>query len=702
MAQQQDLSQRDYLLSLGARDRLAERETVSWAIGALMKIRGNIGTELVPLFVFLDAYANKSELPDSVKLLWHLFKKVAQESVYQEDIRSIYDLKEKFTQRNILSEDVDQLIACFRPRLKAKEHSQWASSRSASSDNPLEWVHWDFEIALHSSSLSGARPNRKQLASLSVDLLSRIIVSGTSALKDAFSLARQIGLLGQDRDVPNLLVHRVFVPKRESEAADDQDNYDSDEHNDSFVPIVRLLSELFDALTEKDAAAAKTAADLWRNESGGLFLRLFAFAAWHSDVQTGRSVAQFLEGLSDNAFWQWHSFPEIATLRAMRWDDMSSDLREPLERRLLDGPPERNISEEDGVPERAINLPRDHELARIVDAASDVPLEFRQIVSSRRLTDPEFPKLVPRVEVGLPNTRAWWVGEGSPEKFKDVPTSELLEELANYKSSFGEGDDAEAFAKNIEGKRRILDALEIGTSEEDVAEKGWRLLLSYSNVKDDDPQNDRIIVERIATLAFKLSPTLFGRIADQLSYWIDAADEKTPRFEGSNELWFALLPYAASQAERISESTSKSDIDLTIAALNEPLGHLLSFFMRRCPTIPAAGGRPAMPLTFITELKKLSGRARELVANRLAIQMNYFALADKEWLTELVIDPMKQEGSESDKIWEAFTKYSRVPPPLMWQQLQHYAFRRLSSLRLSPEAKRRLAEMNVVIWIWSK
>jgi hypothetical protein len=38
----------------------------------------------------------------------------------------------------------------------------------------------------------------------------------------------------------------------------------------------------------------------------------------------------------------------------------------------------------------------------------------------------------------------------------------------------------------------------------------------------------------------------------------------------------------------------------------------------------------------------------------------------------------------------------------VWNQLQHYAFRRLSSLRLSPEAKRRLAEMNVVVWIWSK
>jgi hypothetical protein len=338
-----------------------------------------------------------------------------------------------------------------------------------------------------------------------------------------------------------------------------------------------------------------------------------------------------------------------------------------------------------------------------VDTALDVPLEFQKIVSDRRATDSEFPRLVPMVESGLASGRAWWVPEGSPDKFKNVRTSELLLELAKSNRSFGEGDDAEAFAKNNEGKRRILDALEAGPIEKDLAEKGWRLLLSYSHVKDDDFQNDRIIVERIARLALTLTPTLFGRIADQLSYWIDAADEKAPRFEGSNELWFALLPHAASQAEKTSElSTGGGDTDLTTAALNEPLGHLLSFFVRHCPTIPAEGERPPMPLTFITELKKLSGRARELLANRLAIQMNYFALADEDWLTELVIDPMKKDGDESDRIWEAFTKYSRVPPPQVWLQLQHHAFRRLSSLSLSPEAKRRLAEMNVVIWIWSK
>jgi hypothetical protein len=211
-----------------------------------------------------------------------------------------------------------------------------------------------------------------------------------------------------------------------------------------------------------------------------------------------------------------------------------------------------------------------------------------------------------------------------------------------------------------------------------------------------------VVTRKLLLTTYFLAAILRG-FADQLSYWIDAADEKAPRFEGSNELWFALLPHTARQAEKTSDlSSNGSDTDLTSAALNEPLGHLLSFFIRRCPTIPIDGERPLMPLNFIAELKKFSGRARELLANRLAIQMNYFALADREWLTELAINPMTKEGGESDKIWEAFTKYGRVPPPQVWEQLQHYAFRRLSSPSLSPEAKRRLAEMNVVIWIWSK
>jgi hypothetical protein len=280
-----------------------------------------------------------------------------------------------------------------------------------------------------------------------------------------------------------------------------------------------------------------------------------------------------------------------------------------------------------------------------------------------------------------------------------------LEHLANSKKSFSpDGDDAEAFGATIDGKRRLIEALMITPPQDDLAETGWKLLLSYSHTKSDDPDNDRALIEVIARLALELPSSLFGRIAGQLSYWIDASDEKVPRFDGSDELWTALLPYAAAEANSgaVTPTDGEAALDLASAALNEPLGHLLSLFLRRCPSIQRGKELPPLPVGMIAELKKLEGRARELLANRMTILMNYFALADREWLDNLVIGPMLKEGLESDRIWEAFAKYSRVPSGDIWRGLQSSAYKRLSSVKLSPEAKRRLAEINVMIWIWSK
>ena len=75
----------------------------------------------------------------------------------------------------------------------------------------------------------------------------RILDVGTAALKDALTVAQKLDWLSEDRDLPNLFVHRVFVPKAKGTSSthveDDDDSKDADEYNDSFVPIVRLLSE---------------------------------------------------------------------------------------------------------------------------------------------------------------------------------------------------------------------------------------------------------------------------------------------------------------------------------------------------------------------------------------------------------------------------------------------------------------------------
>ena len=136
-----------------------------------------------------------------------------------------------------------------------------------------------------------------------------------------------------------------------------------------------------------------------------------------------------------------------------------------------------------------------------------------------------------------------------------------------------------------------------------------------------------------------------------------------------------------------------------MAALNEPLGHLLSFVLNRCH--PIRDGKGNLPHVLFSKLKQLSGRALELWANRMVVSMNYFLLVDEKWLNEVVLSPMMQAGAASDRLWEAFARYGKVPPSKLWRKLQAALLKHLYSASITPDSKRRLSEMCIIVWIWS-
>jgi len=704
-----NLRQREYLLSLWAQDRLGERKTVEWATTALKQIRGDLGADTVALFEFLDRHAHESKsLLPAIKKLWRLLRIVASDRADREGILVVYDFKRKIDQGNLRLEDIDQFVECVRPRLRATELSSWAKAQEEVSDDPMRWVSWEFENSLHSSYQQGARLSRSQYDKIPTSLLLRQLERGTSALETALSLAEEIGWLGEKRDLPNHLVHRVFMPEPEPRgrsSSDDDEDHDPDSLRDDFAPIVRLLSGTLNTLAQKRNEATNRIIDRWREQPGGLFLRLFAFACWNPNLKSGQDVATFLKDVNNHAFWRWIVFPEIASLRVLRWNDLPHDAKSRLETRLMNGPSNDAFRSDDGVPEKAILFHRDHEIARLVDAGLGVPEEFRRLVNARRGRDSEFPSHIPSIEPGLPGARVLSVPEGRPEKFDAVPDAELLATLieSHERHHFGQGDDAEAFARTLIGKRRILERLSAAILDNETAASVWQLLLSYPHEKTEEATADREVAEQTAHLALSLSQELLSRLADQLCYWLDGTEAKISKFVGADQLWSTLLPHAAARANGAGETGDvEGQADLTMAALNEPLGHLLSFFLRRCPTMPAEGERPPLPSDFTVPLKRLAGRAKELLANRMVIQMSYFARADSVWLDEVVIEPMTLEGRASDRIWEAFAKYGRVPPSEIWRRLQPFVFRRLSSSQLSPEAKRHLGEMSVIIWLWTK
>jgi hypothetical protein len=699
------LPPREHLLSLWVKDRLGEREAVEWAAMALKQTRGSLGKNTVLLFEFLDKHSGDSaELAAPFKKLWRLLRVSAQERGFVDGSHFVYEFKQAINHDTLRVEDIDTFIECIRPRLEATELSSYAKSHQGSTSDPLQWVHWGFDTALGFHYQGLAKLKHAELEKIPETLLSHILERGTSSLECALDFAREIGWIGPGRDLPNHLVHLVFRAEPVVDAPTDatSDNRDPDNLNHNFAPIVRLLSSAFFVLAERNHERARRAAEDWKNLTSGLFTRLFAFASWKPAVIPGQEVAEFLENVDSYAFWRWPVFPEIATLRALRWNDLPVDARSRIELRLLRGPDKSAFRSQEPIPEQTILFHRDHELARLVDAGLAVSAEFRREVNDRRNQDSNFPNHISPVEPGLPAPRVTHLPEGSPEKFDDVPDDELLVSLSETRSGFFQADHAEAFARTFGGKHRILKALAARSRTDKVAERAWRLLLSYPHEMSEDKDANRQLTESIANLAMGLTPDLLERLSGDFCYWLDGVEEKIPGFSGSDRLWAKLLPFAITDAN--ARADADDQVDLTMAALNEPLGHLLSVFLRRCPSMPREENkRPSLPREFTTPLKGLFGRANELLANRMAVQMNYFMLADRRWLDEIVIRPMKEKDKPgSDRIWEAFAKFGPLPRSTVWNELEISIFGRLAAPRQSPEAKRRLAEMSVVVWVTSK
>jgi hypothetical protein len=692
-----ELGRREKMLSLWVQGRLGERDTVGWGISTLKQARGLSRPSTLALFEFLDSSAKNTESAATAKI-WRLFNIAAKEAP---DSRTSYEIKNRFDNAALETADIDAWVSQLTPRLSAEYPRRWSSEQDIDESNPDKWVHWSLttkgEIGHNDLTLS----TKFEALRLSESELVRFIDRGTVALSDTLGLAKEIGIITDSYDLTNSSVHRVFpldFGGSDTPTSDEED--DPDRYDETFAPLVRTLGSVLSALTVKNPDRAAVAIYSWQEKPYELFKRLYAFAGWDQRLVTAPRIADFLHNLSEAQFWRWMNFPEIATVRVTRWPDLTQSDRDKLLNRITAGPSATMFSS-DADPS-IIDYHRVHELARLADNAIRLPADMLASVQSYKEKEASFPTVIPKVELGLPGPTFSYVTEGNASNFDSVPLQDLLKRLNDDLGTerFARGSDAEAFARTWKGKQKILDAIEQTKSlDSSVFQQIFPMLLSYPHDEPDVGIDARRMAERTASMALALPSDVLSKMADRLCYWLDATDEKIVNFDGADSLWRRLLPFAAEIANR-GESEENEDTDLTSAALNEPIGHLLSLFLRRCPSI-----RPneivSGPIEFLAPLKGLTGRAGELVANRICILMSYFYRLDSQWTEQIVLEPMRTDDNSSRRLWEAFSKYARIPQPEVWRQLESQVFKHLTLSLLSPDAKRRLAEMSLQVWVWT-
>jgi hypothetical protein len=666
---------------------LNEREALKWAI-ALNHEQTIEQAALRDLFEF-----SQGNLSAVYKEAWRWIFEFWQRPSY-DDLEDRSFVRSALKVKSTHPELIRVLVSQVKPWIQVEDRSK----RSALYGESLPKTPRNVNHLLSLSVTSGKVPPLEEIGfgELNDDgFLIELANQLNMALLSGLFLAKRIGLITDRADSTNWQVRRVYlVPATQYLEGGDE----PDRHARGFAPISKLLFFLVERLADLDIEAARRIIAGWDLGRWKLHKRLWAASARDPRLMDATKVGEFLIALSDQEFWQAGSFPEIAELRARRWNELDEAVRRSLERRLLRGPPSAMLparfSEEEtaGAIKRYIFA----ELRRI--AASNGPLSneaMEALVSIENLGIP-LPQ-IDEVTGGFnPGIGVEWV-RPTQRGYHKIERSNLLRELDKDLAGDHWSDSRQAASDFIQERPDLMVEL---LETQGLAEGGygnvWNALGYHFRMRGKESgtaDKDIVAAERLCFAISRIAPATLRVSINGLSEWLSnwaAGLRDNPVFF---ETWRALWPTAV----EIVNQTDTSDQSLSDRALTSPAGRLAEAFKNVCP--PNSGQRGALnaePFGGILEkIENSTGDALLQARYVMLPAVSYFLFGAPEWTTRNLIQPLAEAEGADLELWTAFI-YGGMPYRDVVEALAGPIIKAAISPALSEDTRGELA--SVVIW----
>jgi hypothetical protein len=157
-----------------------------------------------------------------------------------------------------------------------------------------------------------------------------------SVLTRGLDTAHRLGWDGKRKLYQLGQLHRVyFVPAAERKAGE----HEPDEFHEGIAPCVKLLHLVVDRLVKRRASVAHEIVARLKLTSSPFHARLWAALARDPWIASASEVSNFLDRLDDHLFWDVQNFPEIAELRAVRFQEFDEATQQAFVTRLRKLPP---------------------------------------------------------------------------------------------------------------------------------------------------------------------------------------------------------------------------------------------------------------------------------------------------------------------------------------------------------------------------
>jgi hypothetical protein len=494
------------------------------------------------------------ELDPLLTKSWQLIIRHIENEQQGRDQNQWFDLLPRLRKDDLSPDVLSQIIHLLTPKLYVEKRYGWYDEADRTIEKPTDLmsVKYGVDDGISEQDFFSSWP---KIASAEAEefLVRGLTTALSTALADAVEVGVEgpIGLSLTDIDVPSVAAH------------------EQNAYREGFLPIVRILAELWSRLILNDRDNAIHIMTEWKRSPFRLLHRLALYGAADPQVAPELAADVLLE-IPQGELFLTNSQVEVHRLIRSRWSEFSQEKRALIERRIVDGPPPNWFKQGIDLAE-----PMDrHRFTLLLDLeGTQLPMgaQAAQLLAEIRGRHPRWRDPEPE-KAGF----TIWHGEsarieGQKDKLEGLPGDQLLRvaKRARDEAGFMEGDTWQSLCQS-QPQQAFL-GIEAASEEDRWLEWAWRpLLWSGNQIADVD------LLNRMAKLLVQWpDDASFAEIANAAASWVDQVSEKL-KYSVLWRLWDFLERRAPRQRET-------ADGDVFTAALNDAAGNLASVLLKRTP-----------------------------------------------------------------------------------------------------------------------
>lgn len=572
-----------------------------------------------------------------------------------------YDLLPVLKRHDSSPETIERLAELLRPKLTV-------SRRFALTDEPDDAIS-----SIHDLMRVEFEPDEDMALDEVLDAWSsdgpadadaRLITSLTYALDHAVADVTDLGLDG-DRGFGLVDIHVASV-------ADHPQN----RYRKGFLPIVRVIAEVWVQLAEKRPELARGFVTQWSESPYRINRRLALFACRHSSTETS-VVNEVLMRLPPAELFLTGAAVEAHRLLVERWNDLDPRTGETIEQRLRDGPPTDWFTMDAEAP-RYVDRSRYDTIGNLRRDGVTLSQETETVFASIAARHPEW-LLRPPAQSGF---HRWFeISSGHSvadlKSFDNVSDDQLVETALKEDASdrWQEGQNWRHLCE--QDPSRALRALRA-----DIAAGRWRVGAWRDFLLAGMKDGSVVEADEIAGLLAEWPSDSFGEISGHAVDWL-GSPQVLEAVSNQWDIW-----------DKVADSLSDEATLLTPpeAVVQESFGHiagkLVDILMQLMPVSEAETVFREKLAPRLKLLIEKPGKSGQCALVRLAVNLPYLFERAPRWSVRTIIPLFEWTESFAPLVWHARVYSRSIGGPKLFVLLKAAFLSLFSRHDVSDEALR--------------